>query len=371
MNARELSNRLADLLRNERNALAEFILGLADFDRERRWIELGHTSLFAFLHRDLGLSKGAAFYRMTAAQLVQRHPEVVEPLRDGRLCLTNVVELAKVLTAENLAQVLPRFFHISKREAKEVTAELKPMPAPARTVVTAFPSGHLGLATENAPMRSATQLTQVSWPDEPVHANSACPTQEVSARVDSPSPISISSTRIAATVVDPKTAELSRVHITVSRAFLRKLDAARDALSHSHPGASEQAILEAGLDLLLERSAKRKGLVKTPRSVPTQKAPPRPRSRYIPAHVRREVWKRDKGRCQWPMEDGTVCGSTYRVQLDHIEPFARGGPSTEETLRCLCQGHNDLAARQAFGDSVMDRYTGKAHRDTAPPPAGG
>ena len=84
MNARELSNRLADLLRNERNALAEFLVALADFDRERRWSELGHNSLFAFLHRHLVLSKGAAFYRMTAAQLVRKHPEIVEPLRDGR-----------------------------------------------------------------------------------------------------------------------------------------------------------------------------------------------------------------------------------------------------------------------------------------------
>jgi hypothetical protein len=124
MNARELSHRLADLLRNERNALAEFLLALADFDRERQWVELGHRSLFAFLARDLGLSKGAAFYRMTAAQLVRRHPEVIEPLRDGRLCLTNVVELSKVLTAENLPEILPRFLHLAKLEAKQALAEL-------------------------------------------------------------------------------------------------------------------------------------------------------------------------------------------------------------------------------------------------------
>ncbi|HSN15735.1 MAG TPA: hypothetical protein VLT61_13970, partial [Anaeromyxobacteraceae bacterium] len=40
--------------------------------------------------------------------------------------------------------------------------------------------------------------------------------------------------------------------------FTEKLEAARDALSHSHPGADVEAILEAGLDLLIERAAKRK-----------------------------------------------------------------------------------------------------------------
>jgi 5-methylcytosine-specific restriction endonuclease McrA len=160
-------------------------------------------------------------------------------------------------------------------------------------------------------------------------------------------------------IVEPKTAEQSRVHITVPRSLLRKLDAARDALSHSHPGASEAEILEAGLDLLLERHAKRKGLVKRPR-----KEPPSPRhargersDRNVPAHVRRGVWKRDQGRCQYPLEGGGVCGSTYQVELDHIVPVAKGGPSTADNIRCACRSHNLHAARQAFGDSWMDRYT--------------
>ncbi len=41
-------------------------------------------------------------------------------------------------------------------------------------------------------------------------------------------------------------AELSRLHVTVPRRLLQKLAAARDALSHSHPGASEDQILELG-----------------------------------------------------------------------------------------------------------------------------
>jgi len=64
-------------------------------------VELGYGSLFHFLHRDLGLSKGAAHHRKTVAELVQRFPEIVGPLRDGRLCITSVVHLAKVLTSQN------------------------------------------------------------------------------------------------------------------------------------------------------------------------------------------------------------------------------------------------------------------------------
>jgi hypothetical protein len=120
---------LADLLAREHAALADFLVALADFDQRRLWAELGHASLFYFLHRELGLSKGAAYYRKVAAELVQRFPEVVEPLRDGRLCFTSVVELSKVLTRENRDEVLPRFFHRSKREAAAVAAEISPAEA--------------------------------------------------------------------------------------------------------------------------------------------------------------------------------------------------------------------------------------------------
>ncbi len=43
--------------------------------------------------------------------------------------------------------------------------------------------------------------------------------------------------------------------------------------------------------------------------------------------------------------------------LDHRLARARGGPPTPENLRCLCRIHNDLAARELYGDAWMDRYT--------------
>ena len=121
--ARQQATVLAELLRRERSALAEFLVALADFDRRKTWSELGHASLFAFLVKDLGLSNGAAAYRRAAVELIQRFPQVLEHLRSGRLCMTTVFELSKVITAENASEVLPRFFGTSRRDAKNVVAE--------------------------------------------------------------------------------------------------------------------------------------------------------------------------------------------------------------------------------------------------------
>jgi len=349
--ARALTARLADLLAREHGAMTDFLLALADFDRRRLWVELGYSGLFMFLHRELGLSKGASHYRKVAAELIQRVPEMVEPLRDGRLCITSIVELAKVLTPENHAEVLPRFFHCSKREAMVVTAELRPDPAPPkRDIVT-----KVCAAAAAVPAASTVAARELALPVQLANLPDANSGSEPRVMMSQP--------RERRDVAVPLTADLRRFHVTVSRRFMDKLDAARAALSHSRPNATNEEILEAGLDLVLAQQAKRKGIVEKPR----KEAPPA-KPEHLPAHVKRAVWARDGGRCQWRLESGGTCGSTHRVQFDHIVARALGGPSTIENVRVLCATHNDLAARQAFGDAWMDRFT---HRSRAPASGGG
>jgi hypothetical protein len=125
--AREESSHLADLLRREHHALAEFLIALSAFDRERRWVELGHPSLFSFLTRELRLSAGAAQYRKTAAELIRTYPDIEAALRRGDLCLTSVIEVAKVITPENAAEIVPRFFGKSARDAAFIAASIRPV----------------------------------------------------------------------------------------------------------------------------------------------------------------------------------------------------------------------------------------------------
>ncbi len=334
--AHDLAARLADLLRREHAAMADFLLALADFDRRRLWLDLGYPGLFLFLHRELGLSKGAAHFRKVAAELVQRFPEVVEPLRDGRLCISSVAELARVATRENLPQVLPRFFHRSRREAREVAVEISPAAViPRREVTTSVEVRARAAAPDDQAEAARVQPVELECPVRVMPP----PSPEADKRRD---------------VAEPLSAELRRFHVTVSRRFLAKLEEARSALSHSHPGAGAEEILEAGLDLILAERERRKGMVAKPQREARPSGPA-----HIPARVKREVWKRDQGRCQWPIagKDGGICGSTLRVEFDHVVPRARDGPSSVDGVRLLCAFHNNLAARQVFGDRWMNRYS--------------
>jgi len=354
--AHDLTLRLAELLRSERSALAEFLLALAAFHRDERWRELGHTSLFYFLRRELGLSAGAAQHRKTAAELILDFPGIVEPIRKGRLCLSTVCEVQKVLTRENWSEVMPRFFGLSKREAEALVAELQPVEVvPLRAVVTA-------VRTPASPFQTAPP-----GPDTPTFTHCAFHLDETVTEIKSGSaPVRVAPPPRDSAV--PLTADLRRVHYTVSKRFLDKLDRARDALSHSDPGASVEQILEKGLDLILDRSARRRGLVAKPRKAKVPSLPPVRGSRYVPAEVRRAVWERDGGKCQFKLASGESCGSTYQVEIDHLTPLARGGGATVEELRCACRSHNDEAARQVFGDAWMDRFTrrGRRARESGP-----
>ncbi len=73
-------------------------------------------------------------------------------------------------------------------------------------------------------------------------------------------------------------------------------------------------------------------------------------SRYIPVAVKREVWRRDQGCCSYvDRRSGRRCGSRYRLEIDHIVPFALGGGAEPANLRLRCEAHHRLRHAQRHG----------------------
>ncbi len=401
LEARQQRDALKALLRREQAAMADFLIALADFDAHRGWEALGHANLFAFINAELGLSPDPTYWRQEAARLLRRFPDLVEPLRRGVICLTTMAELAKVLTEENKESVLPRFLGISSREAKEIVVELRPREAPAtRTVVTRLP---------RAEPVSTDVVHRGSYPST-VEASPPCPAPAAVSQpaLSQPTPTGAPPSQLWAPKVDfggvagpvarrdeiePLSMDRSRLHVSVSRQFTRKLETARRGLGHTIPHATIEQALEAALDLLLEKQARARGQARRPRATLPATAspddgagarsdrdgrgvlaasaaplelphsPPPPARRTgsraaIPAAVKRAVWQRDGGRCSWPLDSSGVCGSTQRLEFDHVKPWARHGEPTVANLRVVCRAHNAVAARREFGAHCVDRYAG-------------
>jgi hypothetical protein len=60
----------------------------------------------------------------------------------------------------------------------------------------------------------------------------------------------------------------------------------------------------------------------------------KPRTRIIPTEVKKEVWKRDGGKC-------VLCGAEDELHFDHDLPYSKGGSSINvNNVRILCARHN-------------------------------
>jgi 5-methylcytosine-specific restriction endonuclease McrA len=368
--ARELTNELASMLQRERGGLVDFLLAFSDFHARKRWRELEYASGFAYLRGELKLSEGAAYNRIVAAELIHGVPEVAAALLSGALCFSTVNHLAKVLTPENKDELLPRFLHLSRRQAEQLAVSLRPVEViPVREVVTAIrPARAAARAAAAVTPRAAEAVETCAARTDGFQLHPG----EVAAEVDgSPaadaSPFQLHPGEVAAPVrvavvqvppepprdeIEPLDAKLSRLHITVDRELLQLLEAAKEAFAHSFPSGRAADVIKHGLRVALAQHDKRLGLVEKP-----LKEPRPSRTNHIPAHVKREVLRRAGGRrCEWILPSGERCDCRRRLEFDHIKALALGGTSTLENVRLICRSHNLLAARQVFGDALMDRY---------------
>lgn len=362
LDAADLARRLAELAGAERAVQVDFLLHLGEFDRRQAWLAAGYGSLWDFCRRVLHLREGAAWRRIQAMRALRRLPDLAAPLGDGRLCLTTVALLDPLLTDANAAELVARAAYRSKAEVEALVASLRPRSAPkdgVRRLPEATSAASLVPPSPEGPRPEAPSpppaLLSIPEPAEPTAASR--PT------------------------VRPVAADTWSLRVTVDAAFKQELDRLTELLSHKLPGGDLAAVLREAVQCAIEKHGKRRGAVEPTRVRARAKkaaAPPastrgslpsRLRREPIRADVRRQVWKRDEGRCAWVGPDGHRCGSRWQLELDHIVAAALGGPSTVANLRLTCAPHNWLHAEQTFGRAAMDRFRRERPRtgELAPP----
>jgi hypothetical protein len=156
-----------------------------------------------------------------------------------------------------------------------------------------------------------------------------------------------------------------RLHISIPAETRRKLDRASELLRHQIPDGDPARIIDRALGVLLDRLEQRKfarvlarpetatGVRPADLPVPEGKPPLEPpddtplESRSgmdrppIPAAVRRAVWRRDRGRCQFVGSEGEQCDRVGLLEYHHRVPWARGGQDTVNNLELRCRPHNE------------------------------
>jgi hypothetical protein len=327
----DLVARLRELAGRERGEVVLLIAHLAELDTRDFHLRAGHGSLFAYCRDALALSEQEAYSRIAAARAARRFPVVLEMLEAGVLNVTTVRLLAPRLTPENHRAALESARGKSKLQVEELAARLWPRPDVPSVVRKLPPPARvpsLPIAASVVPVSPAAAGSLVAAP-----AATSPPVP--------PWPAPRRSADIA-----PLSPDRYKVQVTISGQTLEKLQRAKDLLRHAIPSGDEAAILDRALTALLASLAqKRFAATEKPRASAGTAAG----SRHIPAEVKREVWRRDLGRCAFVGTGGRRCGERAFLEFHHVRPFAMGGEATVKNIQLRCRSHNDYEARVCFG----------------------
>lgn len=78
-------------------------------------------------------------------------------------------------------------------------------------------------------------------------------------------------------------------------------------------------------------------------------------NRNVPLVLKRKIWARP---C-------VICGTTYRIRIDHITPLTLGGTSEESNLQPLCWLCNHKKGNRLSNDQLREWYLAnkKAHHE--------
>ncbi len=368
-----LLGRVGELVDLERRTTANLVVSLAEVEVRELHLRDGSPSLFTWCRERWGFGEDKAYNYVKAVEWVRRWPEMGAMLADGRLSLSGMRVIGPHLDEGNVGERLAEAAGKSKRELTELVARWSPRPdVPARLFKLPPSRGGETGAAKRATAEEADQANTLSLERPKVEHR-----------------------------VEPLSEARYRVQVTVGARVAAKLEEAMAIAGHQVASGDYETLLEMALDVFLAAKKKqrfgvgarrrtKKAVEKAPKgddgvamagesveeaaeSVAAADEPAgaepdaagpevRDRSRAIPAEVKRAVVERDGLRCTFEGPGGR-CSETRRLELHHVEAFARGGRHSVDNLRVVCQAHNLLIARQELGADYVARKIGR--RDAA------
>jgi len=146
-----------------------------------------------------------------------------------------------------------------------------------------------------------------------------------------------------------------RLQVTIGQEARDWLVELRNLLSHQIPDGDLAAVIERALEVLLAETKKKRGALAGKSRAGRKKGGGRKggKTRAIPARVRREVFRRDEGRCAFVDGEGRRCESTWQIEFHHCVPYGRDGAHSTDNIELRCRAHNQYEAELEYGRRFM------------------
>jgi 5-methylcytosine-specific restriction endonuclease McrA len=147
-----------------------------------------------------------------------------------------------------------------------------------------------------------------------------------------------------------------RVQFTASTALRDKLERLRAFLQPTVPDVDLATVIELAITEKLERLEARRFAQSSRRRKELSDTDTTPRSRHVPAAVRRAVREGDGRQCGFVSKGGRRCSGGDRLEYHHRHPFRLGGDHSPANVVLLCRTHNAWLAEQDYGRSAIARH---------------
>ncbi|MCA9522360.1 MAG: HNH endonuclease [Myxococcales bacterium] len=407
----ELIGRTRELAQKERRALAELLAHLGEMDARRLYARFAASSLFDYCVRELGFSEPQAFLRIRAARAARRHRRLLGLIASGALHLSGVKLIAPALDGEDAERLIELACGKTCREIEALLAERQPRPSVAeqiRKLPTPARREQLALTSSRAQRPTAGEPGPVEQARTP---RATAPAQQSTIERPQRSLRSPAAAHQQPTIERPQPlgGDRFKVVFTADGTLVGLLEELRALYSHRDPKAELATIVADAAKMLRDALLKQRfGVGARPRKkatpAMTKRKPasqlatserkttsgdsvagrserkttsgdsvagtserktasgksgsgPSERkttsqgvvSRQVPVEVRREVFRRDQGRCGYVDENGERCGARGWLELHHCDPWGRGGAHAAENVALRCRAHNAEAALRAYG----------------------
>ena len=286
----QLQMHLTRLVRHERKVMALVIEHIAEIMRRKLFLTLGYDSIYHYLTKKLLYSESCAYRRMRAAQALLQVPEIKPGLEEGLLNLTQICLVQQTLR-------------------KEEKLQCAKIPLEKRQKIYAQIAGKTGRESEKIlDLEVSTPLAQQT------------------------------------TSVKHRRDDSVELTLRISPDLFAQLQKVKSLYSHVDPGADWVQILTLMTDDVIKKRdpLAKKAPVKKSVTQSFAKTKKQREIKRLPisSAVKRYIFNRDGGTCQYVGPTGHKCESQHQIELDHINPVRHGGSNETKNLRLLCRAHN-------------------------------
>ena len=301
----QITQGLKHAVSREKGATLQVLEYLKEVERRKLYAVYAYSSLFEYAVKELKYSEAQASERINSMRLLNDLPEIKDMLKTGALSITT-------------ASQIQRFIRNEKRFANESLTE-----AQKKNIVN---------LCANQSKREVEKILFNFQSDEVKH--------EIGERIR----------RVSETHLELK--------FRVPDGLMKQVEAVRNMVGESSLSQIFSEALNVYVAELkkkyecekkLSEEVARPDVSSTPQSSKRRFEMPARHSRYIPRTMKRMLYARSGGQCEFvDPETKNRCLSHYRIQIDHIVPYAYGGLTEIGNLRHLCKNHNLRAAYEYF-----------------------